>query len=359
MTSDEQLPKMTQDDGKQNEEQKKHQDSTKSLDQNDMDAADGKNNHNIKNKTKLAAESQLQSSTNASRTQNSKSNSRSRSKQNLLLPKNTKCTTITKKKKSSKASKEDNSRSLQFIWICVECKEAECVTHPDSPLLVCEGPCRRPFHYPCAGLPSLPPADEMWVCNDCTNRRHECCVCHEYGYDDVDVHKCDKRDCGLFYHEACLNMYDVDILQEKVVTSKKTTKENDNYSDNKDGINIDSDNTNEIKEEKDHNGDNDEITKRSNTTCTAVLSATRPKFICPAHACWTCSGGPPPLDSSSDPQNESNDKKQQQQQQRGRQKRGKKRSKKVYDVFTEKKGDLFVSISSLQIVMIYSCSQLS
>merc|ERR1712038_1129403 len=27
---------------------------------------------------------------------------------------------------------------------------------------------------------------------------------------------------------------------------------------------------------------------------TSTCTFTRPKFVCPAHSCWTCSGGPPP-----------------------------------------------------------------
>ncbi len=38
--------------------------------------------------------------------------------------------------KSSKSTKRDTS--LDTIWICVECREAECATHPDSPLLLCK-----------------------------------------------------------------------------------------------------------------------------------------------------------------------------------------------------------------------------
>ena len=159
---------MTQNYSQQKQEQEKHhkpiisQILPKNVDHNDMNKADGNSNDNV--------ESQLQPSTHPS--QNPTSNSRSRSRQNALLPKNTTCITIitTKSKKSRKATKEDTCRSLQFIWICVECKEAECVTHPDSPLLlVCEGPCSRPFHYPCAGLPSVPPSDKTCVCNGYIN----------------------------------------------------------------------------------------------------------------------------------------------------------------------------------------------
>ena len=103
-----------------------------------------------------------------------------------------------------------------------------------------------------------------------------------------------------------------------------SSNDSGNDSDNKNGISNDSIDTDEMKEDKNHIDDNDEITKKNNTSCTVVTTATRPKCVCPAHACWTCSGGPPPVDSSSNPQNESNDKKEQQQQKKGKQKRGKK-----------------------------------
>lgn len=161
-----------------------------------------------------------------------------------------------KSEKSRKKRKGDESVALEMTWICTECREAECATKPDSPLLVCEGPCMRPFHYPCAGLAALPAESEEWWCNDCLDKRHQCASCHEYGVDGVDVLKCDHRNCGLFFHESCLNMYDVDIR----VTERE---------------------------------------KSLNTLGSAspVVDAEQtyvPKFICPAHRCWTCSGGVPP-----------------------------------------------------------------
>ena len=33
-------------------------------------------------------------------------------------------------------------------------------------LLICEGTCRRLFHYPCAGLSQLPDQDEKYICKD-------------------------------------------------------------------------------------------------------------------------------------------------------------------------------------------------
>ena len=34
----------------------------------------------------------------------------------------------------------DEDKDLEMIWICTECREAECLSDPESPLLVCEGP---------------------------------------------------------------------------------------------------------------------------------------------------------------------------------------------------------------------------
>eukprot|EP00551_Chaetoceros_affinis_P010393 CAMPEP_0203685310 /NCGR_PEP_ID=MMETSP0090-20130426/48480_1 /ASSEMBLY_ACC=CAM_ASM_001088 /TAXON_ID=426623 /ORGANISM="Chaetoceros affinis, Strain CCMP159" /LENGTH=783 /DNA_ID=CAMNT_0050554499 /DNA_START=156 /DNA_END=2504 /DNA_ORIENTATION=+ len=211
-----------------------------------------------------------------------------------------------KSKKKRKKEKED--ASLQFTWICVECKEAECVTHPDSPLLVCEGPCRRPFHYPCAGLPSIPPADEQWICSDCLSSRHMCCVCNQYGDDGVDVYKCDKKDCGLFYHEACLNMYDVDVQVVNVLnnetSSASTANANDNNTKNmKHGPTEETENAIEQEQARDEAANESSLAIAKITEASTMLESTlpkkvtsRPKFVCPAHSCWTCSGGPPPSD---------------------------------------------------------------
>ena len=154
----------------------------------------------------------------------------------------------------------DEDKDLAFIWICTECREAECLADPDSPLLVCEGPCQRPFHYPCAGLNAVPPEDEAWICNDCQQNRHQCAVCNEYGADDDDVFKCDRASCGLYFHENCLAMYDnveMTIVERTVETTEV-----------------------------------DPATGREVVTGTQVVC--RPKFKCPAHTCWVCSGGMPP-----------------------------------------------------------------
>lgn len=99
-----------------------------------------------------------------------------------------------------------------MAWICAECREAECLMNPEAEqLLVCEGPCIRVFHYPCAGLLQMPGQDETYICKECTEMRHACSLCKEYGIDHKEVFKCSKQKCGLFFHEACLSMKNVEI----------------------------------------------------------------------------------------------------------------------------------------------------
>lgn len=249
-------------------------------------------------------------------------NSSTKTTKNSNKNKSSTKSSTTRTTKRTKKSKEDTS--LEFIWICTECREAECPTHPDSPLLVCEGPCKRPFHYPCAGLSSLPPSDETWICNDCKAQKHKCFVCHEYGVDGDDVHKCDKGDCGLFYHLSCLSMYDVDVMEVPIISSDPNN-------------NVDGDDDNDMDE---MNG----IIKPQQT---------RPKFTCPAHKCWTCSGGPPPenptctpcpLPQCNDGDTTKNGGDKKSKQQKGKRKRGK---AKKESIFAEKKEKgLFVSFSS-------------
>jgi hypothetical protein len=162
-------------------------------------------------------------------------------------------------------------------WLCMECKEAEAALDVDSMLLLCEGKCNRPFHLVCVGLKEAPPS---WICTDCRDERHICSICQEYGIDQVDVFLCKNRDCGLFFHESCLSMLNVNIKQvvrpalakkngitpppvittpPAIMTTTTTTTDGDNH----DGQN----NGNGIMMP-------DEITM--------------PEFRCPAHRCWTC-----------------------------------------------------------------------
>lgn len=147
------------------------------------------------------------------------------------------------KKKGAKGSKTDKN---DFSWICSACNEAECISDRDADLLVCEGACQRPFHYPCAGLLRLPPSDEKWLCEDCQNSSHQCGICQEYGADNVNVFLCERQDCGLFFHESCLSMQNVDMkLVERCV---------------------------ELQDNSENEG----------------LLVRAPRFTCPAHKCWTC-----------------------------------------------------------------------
>ena len=171
-----------------------------------------------------------------------------------------------------KAKKEnDEEKDLDFIWICTECREAECIDDPNAPLIMCDGKCNRPFHPPCANLLALPPEDVPWLCGDCLQNRHQCTVCKEYGEDDVDVFCCDVKGCGLFYHQNCLDVYNVqvDIVDEEVVV--------------KGGGECSSERGRE--EGKKEDGMEDDMS-------TKIIS--RPKFKCPAHQCWTCADDIPP-----------------------------------------------------------------
>lgn len=264
-----------------------------------------------------------------------------------------------KKANKSKRSKEDKvDSSLECVWICTECREAECATHPDSPLLLCEGQCHRPFHYPCAGLPSLPPPDEKWICNDCKAQNHKCFICHEFGIDGEDVHKCEKGDCGLFYHLSCLTMYDVDVAEVPIITDM-------NIPMNGSRLNGDSairEGNINAKYETSENYDRDDDARTMNGGLTADevnnKPHTRPKFTCPAHKCWTCSGGPPPESPTCVPcplpqcDENSSGEAQKSKKSNGKQTKGK--AKKKDNNFGEKKDKrLFVSLKKCIIVWEY------
>lgn len=166
-----------------------------------------------------------------------------------------------KRKRSSPKKKKviDPEEEFASFWICSECKEAECMMKPEADkLLICEGACRRLFHYPCAGLAELPADDEEYVCADCKGLKHACSICHHYGVDNEDVFCCSKDGCGLFFHESCLSMQNVEVRrtqqhQEEVAIVDESA--------------IDS-------PEKGTNG-----TSRGGGAC---------HFICPAHNCWSC-----------------------------------------------------------------------
>jgi len=201
---------------------------------------------------------------------------REKSDDNAVLPSRTSHTPVPTKTVSTRGQHNNQleDRKLGMTWICTVCYEAECTTQPDSPLVLCEGICARPFHYPCAGLASVPPENKKWECRDCIDRRHVCVVCQEYGDDDEDIHNCDAKSCGLFYHEACLSMYDVDV---------KLTYHT---------ISIPASSNQTIEQDQLMDGDSHDHQHISgNSSEEKVIS--RPKFRCPAHYCWTCAGGIP------------------------------------------------------------------
>mmetsp|Transcript_21263 Transcript_21263/g.44351 ORF Transcript_21263/g.44351 Transcript_21263/m.44351 type:complete len:937 (+) Transcript_21263:168-2978(+) len=214
----------------------------------------------------------------------------------------------------------EDSSNLEFTWICTECREAECLIDPTAPLLICDGKCNRPFHPPCANLTSIPPDDEPWICADCLGGRHQCAVCKEYGEDDVEVFCCDAKGCGLFFHENCLGMYEsveVTLVEEEVAVVvqqqpsllAKGEEMTPPPAIEEDGA-IDAA-VAKMSEEEANNvtapltdngaGSNEEDAAVDAAAAAAVANAltttkivSRPKFRCPAHECWTCSGGCPP-----------------------------------------------------------------
>jgi len=168
-----------------------------------------------------------------------------------------------RKGRKKKVEELDPEQEFETQWICTECKEAECHIVPDaSVLLICEGPCRRLFHYPCVGLKEVPPVDVPYRCPDCTAGKHRCSFCQDYGVDGVDVWLCDRRTCGLFFHEACLAMRNVDV---QVVGGGGAVLEGTTSTTN----------------------DSDGGTSTPTTTTTSGGGG-RLSFVCPAHCCWTC-----------------------------------------------------------------------
>lgn len=153
-------------------------------------------------------------------------------------------------KTKSPAKTKRDSNNDDMSWICGECKEADCMMQPScSDFLICDGQCERVFHYPCAGLSELPDADDDWVCKDCTRQNHQCAICHDYGKDNEEVFRCKKDQCGLFFHESCLELQDVQVTMVPTQTKVNLAEpENDMH----------------------------------------IELSTVPVFTCPAHHCWTC-----------------------------------------------------------------------
>jgi hypothetical protein len=178
---------------------------------------------------------------------------------------------IPKRKQRMKSTgKKEIEEEFATTWICVECKEAECMMEPEgSELLICDGVCRRVFHYPCAGLSQIPPDDVPFICDDCTNQKHVCTLCSNYGYDNEDIYKCSKSTCGLFYHESCLSMRNIEV--------RLIRKNHENGID-------------EVLEHNSMNDHDDEVddNEELRTKKKLAMSLLERRFVCPAHLCWTC-----------------------------------------------------------------------
>jgi hypothetical protein len=192
--------------------------------------------------------------------------------ENQNIMKGTKGGNHKKKKLTKQQDKED------MLWICAECKEADCVLvtkqqqmifvnnsnecsnngdptkfAPEESFLICDGGCHRIFHVPCAGLAKVPETEDIWLCKDCTRKEHACAFCTEYGKDNIDVFQCQDSLCGLFFHESCLQTHRVDYIYDKddgkVISAPPSVSEEDDIE-------------------------------------TEVAKI--PVFTCPAHQCWTC-----------------------------------------------------------------------
>lgn len=167
------------------------------------------------------------------------------------------------KENNSKRQKTTNDNDKPEVdkedmaWICGECKEAECGLVGDSSdkFLICDGPCKKVFHIPCAGMSQAPTGDDDWFCQDCSRKEHACAYCSEYGADFVDVFPCKDNDCGLFFHEACLRLHHVDYKYAPAPAK--------------------SGNAAAISSDDDEDDEDDEQNRI-------------PIFSCHAHQCWTC-----------------------------------------------------------------------
>lgn len=197
--------------------------------------------------------------------------------------------------KKEKGAEEE----LDMAWICAECREAECLMYPEADeLLVCEGPCARVFHYPCAGLLKMPAKDETYTCKDCTEKRHACSICKEYGIDGKDVYKCSKQRCGLYFHESCLSMQNVDISFIPISSASASASP---------------------------------ISTLEPPTPSERL---KPIFTCPAHNCWTC--------TQLELKQEEEDEAKEAASQKSGKSRGKKNSKSLPGFFSSKKESTLV-----------------
>ena len=142
-----------------------------------------------------------------------------------------------------------------------------------SDLVCCEGLCLRSFHVGCLAedvqedILNENNSSKKWLCDDCQNGSYECSVCHNYGtlYDrntgkkynnKIHVIKCEREDCGRFYHKKCLQKYKANFMERHNIS------------------------TGEILKDAATRGK-----KKRKRNCNASATA---RYECPAHMCATC-----------------------------------------------------------------------
>lgn len=81
----------------------------------------------------------------------------------------------------------------------------------------CSGTCLRTMHAACGGSESTNNNSDNFICQECKTGKHPCFVCK---IADGDCVKCCHKNCGKYYHIACLNpqCYPANIRSEKTFT---------------------------------------------------------------------------------------------------------------------------------------------
>lgn len=122
--------------------------------------------------------------------------------------------TLTSSEDASSTSDLETLNGLSNIRLdklCNICHEE------DGPFLFCSGSCLRTMHASCGGSESTDSDSDKFICQECKTGKHPCFVCHS---SEGDCIKCCHKNCGKYYHIACLNpqIYPSNIKSEKSIT---------------------------------------------------------------------------------------------------------------------------------------------
>lgn len=81
----------------------------------------------------------------------------------------------------------------------------------------CSGTCLRTMHAACGGSESTNNNSDNFICQECKTGKHPCFVCKS---PEGECIKCCHKNCGKYYHIACLNpqCYPANIKSEKSFT---------------------------------------------------------------------------------------------------------------------------------------------